>query len=158
MAADATGGSDYKVVPNQGSDLEQVIPQDERTGTLIFAGVLVVWGVFWVYMSSDLPSRQQTAHLSQGFLPITAGILLTVLSAVLFASTWFTKSRPAEELGKEPLFEPRAELRGAAVFGVLLIYAILGTQFKSYFQPLIILSTVPMAFTGVTLGLLITSL
>jgi len=43
------------------------------------------------------------------------------------------------------------------LFGVLLIYAILGTQFKSYFQPLIILSTVPMAFTGVTLGLLITS-
>jgi len=43
------------------------------------------------------------------------------------------------------------------LFGVLLIYAILGTQFKSYFQPLIILSTVPMAFTGVTLGLLISS-
>jgi multidrug efflux pump subunit AcrB len=43
------------------------------------------------------------------------------------------------------------------LFGVLLIYAILGTQFKSYFQPLIILSTVPMAFTGVTLGLLITN-
>ena len=42
------------------------------------------------------------------------------------------------------------------LFGVLLIYAILGTQFKSYFQPLIILLTVPMAFTGVTLGLLIT--
>ena len=43
------------------------------------------------------------------------------------------------------------------LFGLLLIYAILGTQFKSYFQPLIILSTVPMAFTGVTLGLLITN-
>ena len=42
------------------------------------------------------------------------------------------------------------------LFGVLLIYAILGTQFKSYFQPLIILSTMPMAFTGVTMGLLIT--
>ncbi|MBL4711619.1 MAG: efflux RND transporter permease subunit [Gammaproteobacteria bacterium] len=43
------------------------------------------------------------------------------------------------------------------LFGVMLIYAILGTQFKSYFQPLIILSTVPMAFTGVTLGLLLTN-
>ncbi|HHO60091.1 MAG TPA: efflux RND transporter permease subunit, partial [Thiotrichales bacterium] len=42
------------------------------------------------------------------------------------------------------------------LFGVLLIYAILGTQFKSYFQPLLILATMPMAFTGVTLGLLIT--
>ena len=42
------------------------------------------------------------------------------------------------------------------MFGILLIYLILGTQFKSYFQPFIIISTVPMAFTGVTLGLLLT--
>ena len=42
------------------------------------------------------------------------------------------------------------------LFGIGLIYLILGTQFKSYFQPLMILSTVPMAFTGVVLGLLIT--
>jgi multidrug efflux pump subunit AcrB len=41
-------------------------------------------------------------------------------------------------------------------FGILLIYVILGTQFKSYFQPFIIISTVPMAFTGVTIGLLLT--
>ncbi len=41
-------------------------------------------------------------------------------------------------------------------FGLLLIYAILGTQFKSYFQPLLIISTMPMAFTGVTFGLLLT--
>ena len=42
------------------------------------------------------------------------------------------------------------------MFGVLLIYVILGTQFRSYFQPFIIISTMPMAFTGVTLGLLLT--
>lgn len=42
------------------------------------------------------------------------------------------------------------------LFGVGLIYLILGTQFKSYFQPLMILITLPMAYTGVILGLLIT--
>jgi len=42
------------------------------------------------------------------------------------------------------------------LFGLLLMYAILGTQFKSYFQPLMILMTVPMAFTGVVVGLLAT--
>ncbi len=42
------------------------------------------------------------------------------------------------------------------LFGVGLIYLILGAQFKSYFQPLMILSTVPMAFIGVTLGLIVT--
>jgi len=41
------------------------------------------------------------------------------------------------------------------VFGVGLMYLILGTQFRSYFQPMMILATVPMAFTGVVLGLLI---
>jgi multidrug efflux pump subunit AcrB len=42
------------------------------------------------------------------------------------------------------------------LIGVGLMYLILGTQFKSYFQPMMILSTVPMAFTGVILGLLVT--
>ena len=39
--------------------------------------------------------------------------------------------------------------------GVGLIYLILAAQFRSYFQPLIILVTVPLAFTGVVLGLLV---
>lgn len=42
------------------------------------------------------------------------------------------------------------------LMGIGLMYLILGTQFKSYFQPIMILATVPMAFTGVILGLLIT--
>ncbi len=41
------------------------------------------------------------------------------------------------------------------LLGVGLIYLILATQFRSYFQPLLILVTVPLAFTGVTLGLLV---
>ena len=41
-------------------------------------------------------------------------------------------------------------------FGVGLIYLVLATQFKSYFQPMLIIVTVPMAFTGVIFGLFIT--
>ncbi len=41
------------------------------------------------------------------------------------------------------------------IMGLGLIYLILGTQFGSYFQPLTILVTIPLAFTGVVLGLLI---
>jgi multidrug efflux pump subunit AcrB len=41
------------------------------------------------------------------------------------------------------------------LLGVGLIYLILAAQFRSYFQPLLILVTVPMAFTGVVFGLLI---
>ena len=43
-----------------------------------------------------------------------------------------------------------------AVFGVCMIYAILGTQFKSYLQPILILFTIPLALLGVILGLAIT--
>jgi multidrug efflux pump subunit AcrB len=42
------------------------------------------------------------------------------------------------------------------IFGVGLMYMILGTQFKSYFQPMMILVAVPLAFIGVVLGILIT--
>ncbi|MGY6630619.1 MAG: efflux RND transporter permease subunit [Wenzhouxiangella sp.] len=41
------------------------------------------------------------------------------------------------------------------LLGLGLIYLILATQFRSYFQPLLILATVPMAFTGVVFGLLL---
>jgi multidrug efflux pump subunit AcrB len=41
---------------------------------------------------------------------------------------------------------------GLFFLGLGLIYLILATQFRSYFQPLLILVTVPMAFTGVVYG------
>ncbi len=43
------------------------------------------------------------------------------------------------------------------LLGLGLIYLILATQMRSYFQPLLILVTVPMAFTGVVFGLFATS-
>lgn len=41
------------------------------------------------------------------------------------------------------------------LFGLGLIYLILAAQFRSYWQPLMILVTVPLAFTGVVYGLLV---
>ncbi len=43
------------------------------------------------------------------------------------------------------------------LMGLGLIYLILGTQFGSYFQPLIVMVSVPLAFAGVVFGLVITS-
>ena len=42
------------------------------------------------------------------------------------------------------------------VLGLGLIYLILATEMRSYFQPMLIMVTVPMAFTGVVFGLYIT--
>ena len=44
-----------------------------------------------------------------------------------------------------------------ALLGVGLIYIILGTQFRSYWQPLMVLTSLPLAITGVVMGLLITN-
>ena len=43
------------------------------------------------------------------------------------------------------------------LFGVGIIYLILGTQFVSYWQPFMTLATMPMAFTGVVFGLVVTN-
>jgi multidrug efflux pump subunit AcrB len=43
------------------------------------------------------------------------------------------------------------------LLGLGLIYLILATEMRSYYQPLLIMVTVPMAFTGVVFGLFITS-
>jgi HAE1 family hydrophobic/amphiphilic exporter-1 len=44
----------------------------------------------------------------------------------------------------------------AFFIALLAIYMVLATQFKDYVQPLIIISSVPMALIGVVFGLLIT--
>jgi len=43
------------------------------------------------------------------------------------------------------------------LFGLGVVYLILGTQFKSYWQPFMILTTMPMAFIGVVFGLAVTN-
>ncbi|MGE0708701.1 MAG: efflux RND transporter permease subunit [Planctomycetota bacterium] len=47
-----------------------------------------------------------------------------------------------------------ASMRRAFFVALLLIYIVLATQFRSYLQPLVVLTAVPFAFVGVVLGLL----
>lgn len=51
--------------------------------------------------------------------------------------------------------ESLAAMLPLGLLGLGLIYLILAAQFRSYFQPMLIMVTVPLAFIGVTLGLLI---
>ncbi len=57
----------------------------------------------------------------------------------------------------DDLNETLDAMGGLFLLGLGLIYLIIATQFKSYFQPLLIIVTVPMAFTGVVLGLVVTN-
>ncbi|MEM1090230.1 MAG: efflux RND transporter permease subunit [Pseudomonadota bacterium] len=56
----------------------------------------------------------------------------------------------------DDLTESLGAMAGLFMLGLGLIYLIIATQFRSYFQPLLIIVTVPMAFTGVVLGLIVT--
>ena len=55
----------------------------------------------------------------------------------------------------DDIVESVNSLRTLFLFGVLLMYLIIGTQFQSYFQPLMIIVTVPLALIGVVVGQLI---
>ncbi|MDY0151328.1 MAG: efflux RND transporter permease subunit, partial [Candidatus Cloacimonas sp.] len=51
-----------------------------------------------------------------------------------------------------------SSLGGLFILALLIIFTILASQFKSYVQPLIVMMTIPFAFIGVILGLLVTGL
>lgn len=51
--------------------------------------------------------------------------------------------------------ESFSSLTRSFVITIILIYVILGTQFQSFIQPVVIMLTVPFSFIGVVLGLLV---
>jgi multidrug efflux pump len=51
--------------------------------------------------------------------------------------------------------ESFASLLRAFLVAILLIYLILGTEFQSFVQPLVVMFTVPFAFIGVVIGLVV---
>lgn len=57
---------------------------------------------------------------------------------------------------QEDIQESLASLAILFPLGLGAIYLILGAQFRSYWQPLVVLMTVPLAFVGVVIGLIVT--
>ncbi|MBE0615676.1 MAG: efflux RND transporter permease subunit [Burkholderiales bacterium] len=55
----------------------------------------------------------------------------------------------------DDIYESLDAMKMLFLLGVGLIYLILAAQFRSYWQPAMILATVPLAFTGVVFGLLV---
>jgi HAE1 family hydrophobic/amphiphilic exporter-1 len=51
-----------------------------------------------------------------------------------------------------------ASLGSAFLIALLVIYTILASQFRSYVQPLIVMTTIPFGFIGVIIGLVLTGL
>ncbi len=85
----------------------------------------------------------------------------TVEGSQLIKDFWQTIAKDYPNVSLDfsgPLDDIQESIDAIAVlflFGIGIMYLILSTQFQSYFQPLMILMTVPMAFVGVVLGLLV---
>jgi len=93
---------------------------------------------------------------------LNALLVNTVVANKLIKSEWeeIRGKFPTTDLDFSGAFDDIQESLDSMLilffFGVGLIYLVLATQFKSYFQPMLIIVTVPMAFTGVVFGLFIT--
>lgn len=59
---------------------------------------------------------------------------------------------------REQQTESYTSLAYGFLIALLAIFAILASQFRSYVQPLIVMATIPFAFIGVIIGLLVTGL
>lgn len=72
----------------------------------------------------------------------------------------FEKENPGYKIEVGGASDERAKsfrsLYIAFLIALIMIYMILGTQFKSYIQPLIVMITIPFAFIGVIFGLIVT--
>lgn len=128
------------------------IPRDERLGTLIFSGVMLVLGVFWTIASINLPLRSTTYPLDQRFLPGAAGVMLALFAAGLLIQYWRKPSAPDERFGKERLFEPRQQVIAAGVYGLLLGYILL-LPHVHYIASTFLLSLIGLRVAGQPLGL-----
>ncbi len=87
----------------------------------------------------------------------------TVVSNALLQEEWqrIKQDYPGLSLDLSGQLDDIEESLDAMAFltlmGIGLIYLILGTQFGSYLQPLLVLTTIPLAITGVVFGLLLTN-
>ena len=98
-----------------------------------------------VRITADVDTETTTsAKANQDFTPYIKGLLAKHPGFKIEQGGEYEKTQ-----------ESFASLSRAFVIALLLVYMILGVQFQSFSQPLVIMLTVPFAFIGVISGLLI---
>jgi multidrug efflux pump subunit AcrB len=129
----------------------------------------VVWVPFSAIASLETVDAWPTIeHMNQDrYIAVTADIapehsgeLMTINADLLtYWTDELARQYPGYALDASGQFKEFEEsfsaLKRLFLIGLFLIYVILGGQFKSFFQPLIILFTIPFAFIGSMFGLLV---
>jgi hypothetical protein len=134
-------------------DSRNAIPRDQRIGTLIAGGIFLALGLFWIVASSQIPSKAvYVGVLTAASLPYGAGILLAIISLILLVRYWRLPSRPARELGTEPLFAPGGMWRVVGTVITVIVY-ILILPVINYLVSTFLLMAVGLYFTGRPFGI-----
>ncbi|MEW6534645.1 MAG: efflux RND transporter permease subunit [Candidatus Auribacterota bacterium] len=137
------------------SDLEHLI-LTTKNGQRLFlkqiAGFIPSKGPTEVYRKNKNRFIQVTASIGEKDLGSVAADVEKILDKMTFPKDYFYRFG-----GDYPLLvKSRNQLSGAIAVTIILVYMILASLFQSYYQPFIIMISVPLATVGVVLALEIT--
>jgi hypothetical protein len=104
-----------------GSNDERLTRQ-QRWATMLFGGLLVVFGAVWAFAASQIPIRSMFQPIPPSFLPFWAGLALMATGVLLTVSYALRRAEPDDPA--EPLFDRAGQLRVALFLLVLLAYTI----------------------------------
>jgi len=136
-------------------DLENLI-LTSKTGQNIYlkqiAGFIPTYGPTEIYRKDKNRMIQVTANIGDKDLATACENIRSLLMDVKFPKDYFYRFG-----GDYPLLvKSRRQLTMAVCVTVILIYMILASLFQSYYQPFIIMISVPLAAIGVMIALKIT--
>jgi len=102
-----------------------------------------------------------TAQVEQGYnVTLVSGVVTDRVNAYLESADFLNYGNGYNvtfQGENEEILEAVSELALASIVAILLVYMVMAIQFQSLLYPLIILGTIPLAFTGGMLALLITN-
>lgn len=122
----------------------------QRLGTLLVAGFLVLFGLFWAYAATRVPVRADLTSISPGFVPFWGGVALAACALALAVVWWRRPAQPPAP-GEEPLFEPTGQVRVLAGLVALGAYIAL-LESVHFFITTFAVSAVGLALAGQPLG------
>lgn len=134
----------------------QAIPLSTPSGKIVPLGALVDMDIQTGFASLRHHNYRRAITVEAD---LDKAVMDTLEANRLVQQAWLTLAPNYPEISLDfsgeldDLNESLASMGMLFLLGIGLMYLILGAQFKSYWQPLLILVSVPMAFTGVAYGL-----